>query len=138
MQFDQSAGRDTDLRGATRGHPPAPAVGWVVWLDQDADAALEAGEQILANHETLDPALILTTNWQTISYAPTGFVLVTPALPASTPASTLLCDDRVNAANGDQIRRRVLTVSPTGRPAVLRTAAALSGLALFPLVDTDC
>lgn len=115
------------------------SVGWVVWLDQNANAALDAGEEILSSHDTLDPALVLTSNWQAIRYAPTGFIVVTPALPPSTPASTLLCDQRLNAGDGVQIRRRVLTVSPTGRPAVLRTAAALTVLVPFsPVVVTDC
>lgn len=118
-------------------------IGWVVWLDQDADATPDAGEQVLANHDTLDPALRLTSNWQAINYVPTGFMQVTPALPTGAPAALLLCDERRNDATDDQIRRRVLTVSPTGRPAVLRTGTGVDGLVPFasltpPAVVTTC
>lgn len=118
------------------------SIGWAVWLDTDRDAALDAGEEVLVRHDPL-AALTLSTNWQAIAYAPTGFPEFTPALAEGAPATILLCDQRGNAAAGEVLRRRIMTVSRTGRPAILRTATDAQALddALAELVTpprTQC
>lgn len=98
--------------------------GWVVWVDNNNNAAIEAGEQVVAVHEPLSNALNVTINFGVISYAPTGFVQNFG--PAT--RGILLCDERLNAVTGDQFRKRILSLSATGRPAIVRTGTALGNL----------
>lgn len=120
-----------------RADPPAcdnNLTGWVVWEDTNDDRAINAGEPVLAAHDPLDAALTVTDNFSVISYAGSGFPQDVAILPA-----VLLCDERGNAAVGDQLRRRMLSVSRTGRPAILRTTAELAAFDSMqppPIVST--
>lgn len=100
--------------------PPACSgalTGWVVWVDTNNDGAIAATEQVVARHEPLSVALGTTTNGTFVSYAPTGFVQRT--MPGAASAFKL-CDQRNNDVIGDQYRKRIVAVSATGRPAILR------------------
>lgn len=107
--------------------PPVcnPALtGWVVWVDNDNNGAIAANEQVVAMHAPLPAALNVTTNFNVISYAPTGFAQNFG--PAA--LGVLLCDQRGDSAPDGRLRKRVLTLSPTGRPAIIRTGADLADL----------
>lgn len=98
--------------------------GWVVWVDGNNNGAVDAAEPVVGTHEPLSTALSVTTNFNVISYAATGFV------QGFGPATrgVLLCDQRGDAAPNDQLRKRILSLSPTGRPAVIRIGAHLADL----------
>lgn len=96
--------------------------GWVVWADADNDATIDAAEEVIASHEALDASLAVSANGNFFSYTPSGF---TQSAVGGVDAATkvLLCDERGDATAGDFYRKRVIRLSPTGRPAVLRTVA---------------
>src|SRR5262245_2755893 len=74
--------------------------GWVVWVDTDNDRVIDAAEQVVVAHEPLSTALDVTTNFDVISYAATGFVQNFG--PAT--RGILVCDERGDAIMGDQFR----------------------------------
>lgn len=95
--------------------------GWVVWVDADNDAVVGADEEIISTHEPLETSLTLTsTGGGLVSYTPDGF-------PQPDVGGTglsrfiLICDERGNAQVGDSYRKRVVLLSRTGRPGVLKT-----------------
>jgi type IV fimbrial biogenesis protein FimT len=98
--------------------------GWVVWADDNNDGAIAANEQVITIHAPIPATLNATTNFNIISYAATGFV---QNFGAAT-RGILLCDERQDAAPDGQLRKRIVTLSPTGRPSVVRTASALGEL----------
>jgi type IV fimbrial biogenesis protein FimT len=98
--------------------------GWVVWADDNNDGAIAANEQVVAIHAPLSAALNVTTNFNVISYAPTGFV---QNFGAAT-RGILLCDERQNDAPDGLLRKRIVSLSPTGRPSIVRTSSGLGDL----------
>lgn len=94
--------------------------GWVVWADADNDATIDGAEEVIASHEALDASLTVTANGNFFSYAPSGF---TQDAVGGVDAATkiLLCDERGDVPAGNLYRKRVIRLSPTGRPAILRT-----------------
>lgn len=98
--------------------------GWVVWVDNDNDRTIGAGEQVVATHAPLSTALNATINFDVITYGATGFVQNFG--PAT--RGILLCDERQDAVVGDQFRKRIVSLSATGRPAIVRTGTALGDL----------
>jgi type IV fimbrial biogenesis protein FimT len=97
-------------------------------LIADGDGVFDAGEEILLQRDR--PAATITTSVNpgtvSVTYRPDGFIDAD-----LNPFNTLLfCDDRGNrnVGNGDS-SARVVFVSPTGRPQLLRTMAAVTDAA---------
>jgi len=98
----------------------AEFTGWAVWADTDDDAAIDAGEAVIAAHEPVDATLTLISNGSGfVSYGPDGFSRPDIGGNASTNL-VLLCDERANLLVGDIYRKRVVVLAQTGRPSVLR------------------
>jgi type IV fimbrial biogenesis protein FimT len=105
--------------------------GWVVFQDNNANRAVDAGEAILQRHALpgveVEFASVPAGNAGYFAYAPTGFGVT---LAAGAPlAGIALCDSRGNAsANGaDLSRARGILVSAAGRPRVTRSVAEIAG-----------
>lgn len=106
----------------------AQLAGWAVWVDTDDDAAIDAGEPVIATHEPLDATLTLISNGSGfVSYGPDGFSRPDVGGNAATNL-VLLCDERANLLVGDIYRKRAVLLAQTGRPAVLRQQSELDPL----------
>ena len=98
--------------------------GWIVFLDPNGNAQLDADEPLLRSFPPLPEAIVVNTAGQGdyFSYGPTGVgrgAIV--GLPPPT-TSAVFCDDRGNVrTTGDNSAARVLRVLPIGRATVLRT-----------------
>jgi type IV fimbrial biogenesis protein FimT len=102
--------------------------GWAVWVDTNNDAIPDPGETIIDTHEVLPASLSLTANGSGfVSFAATGFSQ--PSVGGN-PATTmvLICDERGDLLVGDTYRKRVVLLSATGRPAVLKRQTELAPL----------
>jgi len=110
--------------------------GWIVFVDAndvdgdglpDGDGALNAGEEILlANQGPPDTITITTTpaGSNFVSYASTGFLRSVGGTDSATGFT--LCDGRGNVVTaGSNSTARVIVISPTGRPQILRTIAEI-------------
>ncbi len=104
------------VASATWSNAGSPA-GWVVWVDQNSNATPDAAELVVAPHDSVAPSLSIASNFNVISYLPNGFAEV----PGNPPErAILICDERADQPVGDSYRKRVITVSRTGRAAVLK------------------
>lgn len=102
--------------------------GWAVWVDDNNDAAIDDDEPIIATHAVLHASLELTANGSGfVSFAPTGFAQPSVGGNAAT-TMVLLCDERGDRLVGDTYRKRVVFLSPTGRPAILKQQTELAPL----------
>jgi type IV fimbrial biogenesis protein FimT len=117
-----------------------PVVGWVVWVDDDGTAAtpatdgnarIDANEAIVAQ-KSIDPALRIQADGTFVSYTPNGFSRATVGAERAMRVM-LLCDDRADERIGTDFRKRVVSVSRTGRASIAKSVDALqeiqSGLA---------
>jgi len=78
--------------------------GWVVWVDNDSDGAIDADE-VVTVYEPLDTGVSFTsTGKSSFTYSPNGLV---DGLDSLT-----LCDDRTGETG------RSIDISATGRPAI--------------------
>jgi type IV fimbrial biogenesis protein FimT len=111
--------------GAPRAAEPAcdPFVsGWLVWVDNNNDGDIDAGEPLVTAHDPLPDALQVASNFEVISYGADGFARLQPT------TAVLLCDDRGNAPAGDFYRKRIVALNATGRPWVARSVADVASL----------
>jgi type IV fimbrial biogenesis protein FimT len=102
--------------------------GWAVWVDADNDAVIDGGEDVIAKHDIPPASLSLTSNGSGfMSFAPSGFSQ--PSVGGN-PATTLVlvCDERGDQLIGDTFRKRVILLSATGRPAILKRQPELAPL----------
>jgi len=106
----------TCVSSTTWSNAASPA-GWVVWVDANNDATPDAAEFVVAPHDPVAPSLSIASNFNVISYLSNGFAEV-PGNPDE--RAILICDERGNQPVGDNYRKRVISVSRTGRAAVLR------------------
>ena len=93
--------------------------GYVVWVDEDADAIVDAGEQILQQHE--DPvAITVFRDNGYLNFGISGYLNDISGLGLA--ASTILfCDTRGNTvAAGSLSAARVIRIRPTGHGTVLQ------------------
>ena len=82
--------------------------GWTVWVDTNADGAMQSGEVLRQVDLTCGTTTVdEPSNITTFTYRPTGFLDTTTA-----GGSFQVCDDRT-AETGRQI-----TIAPTGRPSI--------------------
>jgi type IV fimbrial biogenesis protein FimT len=101
--------------------------GLVLWEDTNNDGSPAAGEVVIAPQDLLTPSLTVRSNINTMVYQPSGFADV-PGNPAL--RVVVICDERANQQIGDNYRKRVVTISRTGRAEVLKGIAAVDNLAL--------
>jgi type IV fimbrial biogenesis protein FimT len=110
--------------------------GWVVWVDDDGTPAMvagdgngsiEANEQIITRYDSLDAALRLSGDGTFVSYTPNGF---TREQVGGAPGARVLmaCDERNDDLLGSDFRKRVISVSRTGRPAIVKSVSAVGAL----------
>ena len=102
----------------------AALTGWVVWADDNNDRIIDANEAVLRAHRPLPNQLTITNNFQAISYGANGFTQD----PSAATTAILLCDERGDELNGGQYRKRIVSLSPTGRPSVVKAQADVSQL----------
>jgi type IV fimbrial biogenesis protein FimT len=127
-----------------------PVVGWVLWVDDegtvatpatDGNAGIDANEAIIAQ-KSIDPALRVQADGTFVSYLPNGFTRATVGADRGTRVM-LLCDDRRDDRIGTDYRKRVVSLSRTGRAAVAKSVSAVqeiqAGLAAEGInVDLEC
>lgn len=100
-----------------------PAVtGWLVWVDVNNDADIDAGEEIIRTHDPLPAALRVANNFEVITYGADGFARLQPT------TAILLCDERDDAVAGPQYRKRIVALNATGRPWVAKSVAEVDSL----------
>lgn len=99
--------------------------GYIVWVDDNGDAVVDAGETVLIQRD--DPQDITTfANNGYISWAGTGFLNDIPGLGLSARL-ILFCDARGNTvASGSLSAARAIRVAPTGRGAVENEVARIA------------
>jgi len=109
--------------------------GWVVWEDTNNDRLVGADEPVLSSHDALDATLTVSDNFAVISYAATGF-----PQNLAVPPAILLCDDRGDLAADGRLYRRIVSVSRTGRPAILKTGPEVTAFAEQepPPLESNC
>jgi type IV fimbrial biogenesis protein FimT len=88
--------------------------GWIVFSDDNGDAAVDDGEEVLLNHETLHPNItFIGTDGvaNAITIRPSGISSVT------TIETLMICDDR-----GFDYGSRGILVTMTGRGSVMKAS----------------
>jgi type IV fimbrial biogenesis protein FimT len=105
--------------------------GVVLWVDTNNDGTPTAGELVVTPQHLLSSALTVRSNISTVTYQPTGFADV----PGNPPLRVvLLCDERSNQQVGTNFRKRVISISRTGRAEVLKDVTAVTSLGDAALV----
>ena len=96
--------------------------GWIVFSDVDGNAAVDAGDTVLLNHETLNPNITFGSTAgvaNSITYRPSGTTSVT-----STEV-LIICDERGYA---DSAKGILVTI--TGRGSVMKASETGQGTCL--------
>lgn len=108
--------------------------GWVVFVDADADAEVDAGEAILQRQIALHESLFVRTDdvfEAYLAFDATG--RSRDVAGTSTAGNLVVCDVRgIEASMADLSTARAVNVSRTGRPLALRDQASIAAL------DIDC
>jgi type IV fimbrial biogenesis protein FimT len=105
------------------------AGGYVVWVDDDGDAAVDAGEEIILQREDPQDIVVIANNGY-ISFNNTGYLNDIAGLGLSARL-LLLCDDRGNTvASGSLSAARAIRIAPTGRPTVIREVSLIGAIGL--------
>jgi type IV fimbrial biogenesis protein FimT len=103
--------------------------GYVVWVDENADAIVDPGEEILIQRDDPHDITVLSDNGY-LHFGANGYVADIAGL--GSPATTVLfCDARGNVVvSGGLSAARAVRIMPTGRPTVLTEVGEISPLAL--------
>lgn len=99
--------------------------GWIAFVDLNQSGAVDAGEDILLQHEAMNPQITARSSLAAfaVTYLMNGFALQT------NPAQLVLCDDRGNVPSaGELSSARGILFSVTGRPGVTRDRDEIQGL----------
>jgi type IV fimbrial biogenesis protein FimT len=116
--------------------------GWLVFADQNANGAVDAGDTVVARGSPLPPDIGANSAWDNggagapfyISFAPGGFPVDLPAAGTPCVRNLQLCDARGDKDVGGGIAAgRWLQLSATGRPMIFRNRADLQDAARNPL-----
>jgi type IV fimbrial biogenesis protein FimT len=103
--------------------------GYIVWVDDNGDAVVDAGEEIILQRDDPQDIDVIANNGY-ISFNNTGYVNDIGGLGLSARL-LLLCDDRGNTvASGSLSAARAIRIAPTGRPTVIREVGLIGALAL--------
>ena len=133
---------------ADAGLPPAPnpAVGYVVWVDEndnfnadgtrnlldatDGNAVIDAGELVLTRVAPPGGTIRVSATCGYVSYTPTGVTRRVPGLCFPPPIrAVLFCDDRGRrVAAGSLSSARVVSIDLPGRGTVRQDVADVTGL----------
>jgi type IV fimbrial biogenesis protein FimT len=126
----------SDWREATPGCDAAAALleGWIVFVDRDADGAVDGAETVLQAHGPVDARIAGAAGSGTdggapqyVSFRPDGFVQDLPGLGAGV-RNIQLCDERgAEGTGGGTAAGRWINLSPAGRPALVDELARLQG-----------
>lgn len=112
--------------------------GFVVWVDEDGDLDVGAGETMIRRIEAPGGGIDVFMDGGYIAYAPSGF---TRDAGTDTPASWILyCDDRGRrVAAGGLSAARVVQIQATGRAEVRRDMELIEeGVDEITGADTGC
>jgi len=113
-----------------------PGIGWLVFVDNDRDAAVDGGELILAVHGPLPEPIQLNSVWGNsgdgapfyAAFSDTGLRLDLPAAGSRSLVNLQLCDDRGDRDTGGGIAAgRWVQLAATGRPQLFRERAQIQG-----------
>ena len=103
--------------------------GWIVFVDQDGDATVDAGDTVLRAFPEVDAAIDITAT-DLGGNAATSFTFTAASVgtgAAGELATATICDDRGNrVAAGGQSSARLLIITPLGRSTVLRDAVQIA------------
>lgn len=99
--------------------------GYIVWVDDNGDAVVDAGEQIILQRDDLDDIQIFANNGY-INWDGTGWLNDIGGLGLSARV-LLFCDDRGNVvASGTLSAARAVRIEPTGRGRVINEVARIA------------
>lgn len=103
--------------------------GYVVWIDTDADAVIDSGEEILVQRG--DPlSITVLSDSGYVHFTANGYV-GNIAGPGPSAKTVLFCDARGNVlVAGAVSAARAVRIAPTGRPAVSSDVADIANLGL--------
>lgn len=113
-----------------------PGNGWLVFVDDDADATVDAGELILSVHGPLPESIQLNSAWGNggdgapfyAAFSETGLRLDLPAAGSRSLVDIQLCDDRGDRDLGGGLAAgRWVQLAATGRPQLYRERALIQG-----------
>lgn len=99
--------------------------GWIAFIDLNQSGQVDAGEQVLMQHEPMVAAITARASADPfqVTYLPNGF----SANP--NPAGLVLCDDRGNVATaGELSSARGILIAVTGRAGVTRSMDEIEDL----------
>ena len=100
--------------------------GFIVWVDTNANAAVNGGEEILTRGAVPADPLRVSTNCGHAMFAPSGFTRQSGTLCFPTQRAVLFCDDRGRRmAAGTLSTARVVLTNQIGRGQVLSDTAAV-------------
>lgn len=99
--------------------------GYIVWVDDNADAVVDGGEQIVFQRD--DPANITVFGDNGYVHFGISGAVADIAGEGSSATQILFCDARGNVlAAGSQSAARAVRISPTGRGVVLRDVSEIA------------
>ena len=99
--------------------------GYVVWVDDNADATVDVGEEIILQRDDPDGITIFAANGY-LNFGGNGYLNDIAGLGASV-TEMLLCDARGNTiSSGSLSAARAIRISPTGRSTVFREIAEIA------------
>jgi type IV fimbrial biogenesis protein FimT len=95
--------------------------GWVVFVDSNANGALDTGETVLRVHALMPTGITTSTDGDYVSFAATGFA------QAPSAQNVTFCNKYGNTSSyAGNSASRAVTISATGRPAVVSSVAAIT------------
>jgi type IV fimbrial biogenesis protein FimT len=96
--------------------------GYIVWVDEDADADVDAGEEILVQRDDPQDITVFGDNGY-IHFGINGFLADIGGL-GNSATNLLFCDARGNVVvSGSLSAARAIRIDPTGRGTVMREVA---------------
>lgn len=99
-------------------------LGFIVWVDDDNDGVLDAGEALLTQRAAPPVLIGVSANCGHVGYAPNGWARQVGGLCAPAVRTILFCDDRGRrATSGNVSSARVVRIDATGRGVVQQDVA---------------
>lgn len=110
--------------------------GYVVWVDDDADAVIDGGEEILLQRGDPDNMTIFADSGY-VHFGVTGYVEDIGGAGTSSATEILYCDERGNVVvSGTLSAARAVRIDPTGRAVVLNEVARI--IPIVTNLGADC
>lgn len=112
------------------------SLGWLVFVDDDADVTVDAGELVIAVHGPLPESIQSNSAWDNggdgapfyIAFDETGLRADLPAAGSRSVTDVQLCDERGDRDVGGGIAAgRWIQLAATGRPQLFRERAQIQG-----------